>query len=614
MKKLSSVKDLEKLIDRLSGERKKKPTIVVPGGTCGNARGADFIFNKVVEALEKLKIEDVDVRKTGCVGYCAQEPLLLFLPQRTVYTSVEPDNVEKIVQSTLKKKKPVKELLFKDPETGEPIEKMEDLPYYRKQQRMITKNTENVDPESIEDYISLGGYGSFLKALSMTPEEVIEEMKSSGLRGRGGAGFSTGIKWELARKNPGERKFIICNADEGDPGAFMDRNLLEGNPHNVLEGMLIGAHAIGATKGYVYVRKEYPLAVKTIRNAISQMREYGLLGENILGSGMDFDLEVYEGAGAFVCGEETALMASIEGRAGEPRPRPPFPAQSGLWGMPTNINNVKSWANATLVLKEGSKWYSGIGTEGSPGTMLFSLVGKTNNSGLVEVPMGITLREMVFDIGGGIASGNSFKAVQTGGPSGGCLPEDMLDLSIDYDSLKEAGAMMGSGGLIVMDNRTCMVDVARYFVRFLKDESCGKCAPCREGLVQMDLILTRITEGNAKEGDLDTLEVLATAVSDTSLCALGQTAPNPVLTTLKYFRNEYEAHINEGKCPAGVCKKLTTYSISKDRCTGCTLCAMKCPVNAISGEKKKVHVIDQDLCIKCGQCHDVCNFSAVEVV
>lgn len=609
-RRIGSVKELKTLVGK---GNKEKRTIVVPGGTCGNAQGAGKIHQKVMEALSDLNIDDVDVRKTGCIGYCAQEPLLLMLPERTIYTAVDPEDVRSIVESTFKKGKPLKDALYKD-DKGNVVEKMEDLPYYRKQHRIITGKTEFVDPENIDDYISLGGYGSFLKAISMTPEEVIDEMKNAGLRGRGGAGFSTGIKWELARKSPGDEKYIVCNADEGDPGAFMDRNLLEGNPHNVLEGMLIGAHAIGASRGFVYVRKEYPLAVKRLKIAIDQMRERGLLGKDILGTGMDFDLIVYEGAGAFVCGEETALMASIEGRAGEPRPRPPFPAQSGLWGKPTNINNVKSWANATLILGKGSGWYSKIGTEGSPGTMLFSLVGKTVNSGLVEVPMGITLRELVFDIGGGIADGNEFKAIQTGGPSGGCLPATMLDLAVDYDSLKEAGAMMGSGGLIVMDNRTCMVDVARYFVRFLKEESCGKCAPCREGLIQMDLILTRITEGKASMEDIDTLEILAGVISDTSLCALGQTAPNPVLTTLRYFRDEYEAHIRDKKCPAGVCKVLTTYSIDPQKCTGCTLCSMKCPVNAISGEKKKPHSIDQDVCIKCGQCHDVCNFSAVEVI
>lgn len=614
--KISSVEELEGLIDGLEKERNafKGKTIVVPGGTCGNARGAEKLLEAVKEAVSKAKLKNVKVRATGCIGYCSQEPMVLILPERILYPSLEIDCVPEIIEKTVKNGKMIEELLWKDPETGKCVSKMEDVQYYQKQDRIITGSTEKIDPRSMEDYLSIGGYRAFMKALKMTPEEVIDEMKTAGLRGRGGAGFSTGRKWELARRNPGEKKFIICNGDEGDPGAFMDRNLLEGNPHTVLEGLLIGAHAIGATKGFLYVRKEYPLAVKTVKNALVQLREGGLLGENILGSGMDFDLEVYEGAGAFVCGEETALMASIEGRAGEPRPRPPFPAQSGLWGYPTNINNVKSWANATLILNRGAEWYSKVGTKTSTGTMLFSLVGKSKNSGLVEVPMGITLREMIFDIGGGIVDGNEFKAIQTGGPSGGCIPESLLDLKIDYDTLTKAGAMMGSGGMIVMDDKTCMVDVAGYFVKFLMDESCGKCAPCREGLVQMDMILERIKSGKAKEDDIDLLEELAEVMKDASLCALGQTAPNPILTTLKYFREEYETHINEKRCPAHVCKGLTTYSIDNKKCTGCTLCALKCPVDAITGSTKKPHKIDPETCVKCGMCHEVCNFNAVEVI
>ncbi|MCK5773866.1 MAG: NADH-quinone oxidoreductase subunit NuoF [Thermoplasmata archaeon] len=615
LKKIGSVKELEKLIGRLAEERKarKGRTIVVPGGTCGNARGAEIILQAVKDGVEKAGLKDVEIRATGCIGYCSQEPMLLILPERTLYPNLDPKRVEDIIERTVKRGEVIEELLWKDGGSGKPISILEEIPYYSKQERIITGNTENVDPGSIEDYLSIGGYGAFLNALKMTPEEVIEEVKKAGLRGRGGAGFSTGTKWGFARSAGGDTKYIICNGDEGDPGAFMDRSLLEGNPHSVLEGVLIGAHAIGANKGYLYIRKEYPLAVRTVRRALEQMDEMGLIGRNILGSGMDFDLEIYEGAGAFVCGEETALMASIEGRAGEPRPRPPYPAQSGLWGKPTNINNVKSWANVTLIMNRGADWYSSVGTENSTGTMLFSLVGKCVNSGLVEVPMGITLREMIFDIGGGIADGNEFKAVQTGGPSGGCIPESLLDLKIDYDSLTKAGAMMGSGGMIVMDNRTCMVDVARYFVKFLMDESCGKCTPCREGLVQMNIILGRVTRGEARDGDLGLLEELAGVMKDTSLCALGQTAPNPILTTLRYFREEFEAHIRDKRCPAHVCKALTSYSIDVEKCIRCTLCATKCPTGAISGSSKNPHVIDQEACVKCGMCHDVCKFDAVEV-
>jgi NADH:ubiquinone oxidoreductase subunit F (NADH-binding)/Pyruvate/2-oxoacid:ferredoxin oxidoreductase delta subunit len=471
-----------------------------------------------------------------------------------------------------------------------------------------------IDPEQIDEYIARDGYTALAKALTeMKPEQIIEEIKISGLRGRGGAGFPTGRKWELARAAKGDTKHIVCNADEGDPGAFMDRSIIESDPHSVLEGMIIGARAIGASQGHVYIRNEYPLARERLIKAISQARDYGLLGEDIFGMGFNFDISIHRGAGAFVCGEETSLIASLEGRAPEPRVRPPFPAESGVRGEPTNINNVETWANVPEIINRGGKWFSGIGTESSKGTKVFSVVGKVRNTGLVEVPMGITLREIVFDIGGGIIDDKKFKAVQTGGPSGGCIPESLLDLPIDYEKLSEVGSIMGSGGLIVMDEKTCMVDVARYFLEFLKDESCGKCTACREGLDVMHGILDRICSGNGAEGDIEMLGELAEAVKDASLCALGGTAPNPVLSTIRYFRDEYESHIKDKLCPAGVCKQLITFSIDKDKCTGCRLCVKNCPQQAISGQVKQPHTIDQDKCIKCGVCADVCKFEAVLV-
>ncbi|MCK4267004.1 MAG: 4Fe-4S binding protein, partial [Thermoplasmata archaeon] len=469
-----------------------------------------------------------------------------------------------------------------------------------------------LNPNNIEEYIGLGGYSASGKALcSMQPEEVIEEIKKSGLQGRGGAGFPTGFKWEFCRKAKGDVKYIVCNADEGDPGAYMNRSLLEGNPHSVLEGMLIGAYAIGASEGIIYIRHEYPLAVKTIEIAMDQMREYGLLGKNILGTGFDFTINIVPGAGAFVCGEETALIASIEGKKGEPRQRPPFPAQKGIWGKPTNINNVETWANIPLIINKGAEWFSKIGTEGSKGTKIFSLVGKINNTGLVEVPMGLTLREMVYDIGGGIPNGKEFKAIQTGGPSGGCIPKELLDLPIDYKKLAEAGSIMGSGGLVVMDEDTCMVDVAKYFLGFLQEESCGKCLTCREGIERMLEIVTDITEGNGTMEDIGLLEDLGCVVKDASMCGLGQTAPNPVLSTLRYFKDEYLAHIQEKICPAGVCRALINFSILADDCTGCGACKKACPEDAISGEKKQMHTIDQEKCIKCGLCFETCKFNAI---
>jgi NADH-quinone oxidoreductase subunit F len=558
--------------------------------------------------------DEVRVVETGSRGFCSMGPIVIIQPEGILYCQVGASDVPELVEETLVKGRVVERLTYKEPETHKAVPYYDQIPFYGKQMRVVLRNCGLINPMSIEEYIAVGGYHALAKAFtSMTPDEIIAEVKKSGLRGRGGAGFPTGRKWEFARSASGDVKYIVANGDEGDPGAFMDRSLMEGDPHAVLEGMTIGAYAIGAHEGHIYVRDEYPLALRNLNAAIEQAGEYGLLGRDILGSGFDFEIKITRGAGAFVCGEETALMASIEGRAGNPRPRPPFPAQSGLWGKPTNINNAKTWANVPLIIDRGADWFSQIGTETSKGTMIFSLVGKVNNTGLVEVPMGITLQELIFDIGGGIQGGKQFKAVQTGGPSGGCIPASLLDLPVDYEHLKEAGSIMGSGGMIVMDEGACMVDVARYFLDFLKEESCGKCTPCREGIRQMLAILTRITEGEGEMADLVQLETLAHVVQEASLCGLGQTAPNPVLSTLRYFRDEYVAHIEDKKCPAGVCRALIEYTILEDACTGCGLCRRKCPQEAISGEKKKPHVIDQEKCIKCGVCFDVCKFDAVTV-
>jgi NADH:ubiquinone oxidoreductase subunit F (NADH-binding)/NAD-dependent dihydropyrimidine dehydrogenase PreA subunit len=527
---------------------------------------------------------------------------------------VKTEDAPEVVSETVMEGKIIDRLLYTDPVSGEKIVHEKDIPFYKKQRRIVFGNNGKIDPTDISDYFALEGYAALSKVLfRMSPEEVIGEVKGSGLRGRGGGGFLTGLKWEFCHRAEGNKKYVICNADEGDPGAYMDRSLLEGNPHSVLEGMAIGAYAIGSDKGYVYVRAEYPLAVSTLKKAISQAKECGILGENIFGSGFDFDIEIRKGSGAFVCGEETSLIHSIEGKPPEPRQRPPFPAQSGLWGLPTNINNVETWANVPAIIRKGADWFSGIGTEKSKGTKVFSVVGKINNTGLVEVPMGITLREMIYDIGGGIPGGKKFKAVQTGGPSGGCIPEKLIDLPVDFDRLIEVGSMMGSGGMVIMDENTCMVDLAKYFTNFLRGESCGKCVPCREGLENMFHVLNNITEGRGREEDLDLLRDLAEVISQGSLCALGGTAANPVLSTLRYFEEEYEAHIKDKRCPAHVCKPLITYSIDEEKCTGCGLCRKRCPQEAVEGEKKKPHRIIQEKCVKCGICLDQCRFQAVKV-
>ncbi len=502
----------------------------------------------------------------------------------------------------------------KSPPQTDVCPELASLNFFKSQRLLALRHRGLLNPEEIDEYIALGGYAALPKALfDMTPERIVEEVKTSGLRGRGGAGFPTGIKWELARNAESEsgKKYVVCNADEGDPGAFMDRSLLEADPHGVLEGMVIGARAMGASEGFVYVRDEYPHAVRMVTRAIEQAEDYGLLGSDILGSDFDFRVSVVRGGGAFVCGEETALMASIEGREGRPRPRPPYPAQSGLWGCPTNINNVETWANIPCIVERGGEWYSGIGTKKSKGTKIFSLVGKVVNTGLIEVPMGMTLREIVFDIGGGVPGGRKFKAVQSGGPSGGCIPESLIDLPVDYEELAKAGAIMGSGGLIVMDEDTCMVDVARYFVSFLEEESCGKCVPCREGIKRMREILTDIVEARGKEGDIERLEELAYAIKEASLCGLGKTAPNPVLTTIRYFRDEYESHVLHKRCPAKVCKAMIVYRVIPEMCTGCQRCVQVCPVNAISGPRSQPHNVDLDKCIKCGACYEVCKFDAI---
>ncbi|HCD72511.1 MAG TPA: NADH-quinone oxidoreductase subunit NuoF [Thermovirga lienii] len=587
--------------------------VLVCKGTGCTASGAPSVFSAFKEELAKRKLDsEIMLVETGCHGMCEMGPIVVIYPEGAFYCRVTAEDVPEIVEEHLYKGRIVERLLYTVPTDMTKVPHYKDIPFYSKQHRIVLKNCGYINPDHIEEYIARDGYQALAKALTqMTPEEVLEEVKRSGLRGRGGAGFPTGLKWEFARKAAGDKKYIICNADEGDPGAFMDRSVLEGDPHAVIEGMLLGAYAIGADEGYIYCRAEYPLAIKRLKNAIKQAEEYGLLGDNIMNTGFSFHLHIKEGAGAFVCGEETALMASIEGKRGMPRPRPPFPAQAGLWGKPTNINNVETWANVPQIILNGADWYSSIGTESSKGTKVFALTGKVKNTGLIEVPMGITIREIVFELGGGILGDKEFKAVQIGGPSGGCLTKDHLDLPVDYESLTGAGAIMGSGGLVVMDEDTCMVDVAKFFLEFTQRESCGKCVPCREGTKQMLLLLEKITNGEGTMEDLNTLEELAHMVRRMSLCGLGQTAPNPVLTTLKYFRHEYEAHIKDKKCPAKVCTALITYNIESEKCRRCGLCAKNCPVNCISGDRQTPYEIDQERCIKCGSCLEVCPFNAV---
>jgi NADH:ubiquinone oxidoreductase subunit F (NADH-binding)/(2Fe-2S) ferredoxin/ferredoxin len=615
MPRLKSAADLEARRQEILARRDPdKPCVTICSGTGCHAYGSEKVAQAFAAEINKNGLkEKVDIRRTGCHGYCERGTIVVIFPREICYLRVKPEDVPEIIETTLVKGEVVERLLYEG-EDAQRIIHEGDIPFYKHQSRIVFGPNRFIDPKSIDDYLARGGYAALAKVLSgMTPEAVLNEVNKAKLRGRGGGGFPAGIKWETTRNAPGEPKYVIVNADEGDPGAYMDRSLLEGNPHSVLEGLTIGAYAIGASQGFVYVRQEYPLAVENLNAALAQAREYGLLGKNILGSGFDFDVMVHRGAGAFVSGESSALMTAIEGRVGEPRPKYIRTAVSGLWGKPSNLNNVETWATVPLIIDKGAEWFSGIGTKGSKGTKIFSLVGKVANTGLVEVPMGMTLREIIYDIGGGIPKGKKFKAVQTGGPSGGVIPESLIDTPVDFDELTKVGSMMGSGGMIVMDEDNCMVDVARYFLNFLAEESCGQCVPCREGIYQMLKILNRICAGEGRSGDIELLEEIAEVVRDASLCALGATAPNPVLSTIKYFRDEYRAHVEEKRCPAGVCKELISYYIDPEKCQACLLCLRNCPVEAISGGKGLIHVIDQGKCTKCGACFEVCpsRFEAV---
>ena len=583
------------------------------GGTGCTSSGTESIIEEMEKQLKANGLDkEIKVVKTGCFGLCALGPIMIVYPEGAFYSRVTVEDVKEIVEEHLLKGRVVKRLLYSETVEEDNIKSLNEVDFYKKQLRIALRNCGVINPEEIDEYIALDGYRALGKALTeMSREDVINEIKKSGLRGRGGGGFPTGMKWEFTYKAEGNQKYVCCNADEGDPGAFMDRSILEGDPHALIEAMAIAAYAVGANQGYVYIRAEYPIAVKRLQIAIDQAKEYGLLGKNIFDSGFDFDLGLKLGAGAFVCGEETALLTSIEGKRGEPRPRPPFPAVKGLWGKPTLLNNVETYANIPQIILNGADWFTQIGTEKSKGTKVFALGGKINNTGLVEVPMGTTLREIVEDIGGGVPNGKKFKAAQTGGPSGGCIPAHLMDTPIDYDSLMSIGSMMGSGGLIVMDEDNCMVDIAKFFLEFTVDESCGKCTPCRVGTKRLYELLTKITDGKGTMEDLDKMEELCYMIKNSSLCGLGQTAPNPVLSTLKYFRDEYEAHVREKTCPAGVCKNLVKYEIVADKCKGCSACARKCPVGAITGEIKNPFVIDSDKCIKCGVCMDTCKFDAI---
>lgn len=590
-----------------------RSNVLVCGGTGCSSSNSQEIMRRLEEEIRKKGLEkEVNVVCTGCFGLCSLGPVVIVYPEGSFYSKVTLADIPEIVEEHLLKGRIVKRLLYQETIDNDAIHSLTDTPFYKKQKRIALRNCGVINPEVIEEYIAMDGYSALGKVLTeMKPEEVIQVIKDSGLRGRGGGGFPTGLKWSLAAQNDADQKYVCCNADEGDPGAFMDRSVLEGDPHSVLEAMAIAGYAIGATQGYIYIRAEYPIAVERLQIAIQQARELGLLGKNIFDSGFDFDIELRLGSGAFVCGEETSLLASIEGHRGEPRPRPPYPAVKGLYGKPTILNNVETYANIAQIILHGAEWFQSIGTERSKGTKVFALGGKIKHTGLVEVPMGTTLREIVEEIGGGVSDGGKFKAAQTGGPSGGCIPAKFLDIEIDYDNLTEIGAMMGSGGLIVMDESTCMVDIAEFFLRFTVDESCGKCTACRIGTKRLLEMLEKITSGRGEDGDIEKLESLCHYIKDNSLCALGQTAPNPVLSTLQYFRDEYVAHVHDHRCPAGACKELTIFKVLPEKCIGCTKCARNCPVGAIHGNVKEHHFIDMNKCIKCGVCMENCKFNAI---